>query len=77
MQVCLSAVPERARSGFSLPRPRTELRLFPRVRVRVRCLCVYIYVYVLKINTGYIIPCDPAGHLGPAPEHRGLLRGAL
>lgn len=38
---------------------------------------VYIYVYRLKINTGYIIPCDPSAHLSPASLKRGLTRQSL
>ncbi len=42
-----------------------------------RCLCVDIYVYMLKINTGYITPCDPAAHLDPASLRSGLTRQSL
>lgn len=38
---------------------------------------VYIYLYTLKINMGYITPCDPSAHLSPAPFKRGLTMQSL
>lgn len=42
-----------------------------------RCPCVYIYMYMLKINIGYITPCDPVAHLGPSLLKRGLTKQSL
>lgn len=39
-------------------------------------LCRHIYVYMLKINTGYITPCDPAAHLSPASSWKRSVQEA-